>query len=77
MQWIAPTEKDSGSETLERRLWRQKAQARAQVRIAIEDTLDEGLPRAYTLDVFQQKCGMVFAHVFEIFGDTGEVEATA
>jgi type I restriction enzyme R subunit len=57
--------------------WRQKAQARAQVRIAIEDTLDEGLPRAYTPDVFQQKCGVVFAHVFETFGDAGEVEATA
>jgi hypothetical protein len=27
--------------------WRQKAQARAQVRLAIEDELDEGLPRAY------------------------------
>ena len=31
--------------------WRQKQQARAQVKIAIEDALDEGLPRAYTPDL--------------------------
>ena len=48
--------------------WRQKSQARAQVRLAIEDTLDEGLPRAYTPEVYQQKCAVVFEHVFEKFG---------
>ena len=32
--------------------WRQKAQARARVKLAIEDTLDEGLPRAYTPDLY-------------------------
>ena len=50
--------------------WRQKAQARAQVRLAIEDTLDEGLPRAYTPEVFKSKCVVLFEHVFETFGDT-------
>jgi type I restriction enzyme R subunit len=49
--------------------WRQRAQARAQVRLAIEDTLDEGLPRVYTPDIFQMKCAMLFEHVFESFGD--------
>jgi type I restriction enzyme, R subunit len=39
---------------------RQRAQARAQVRLAIEDTLDEGLPRAYTPEVYQQKCAAIF-----------------
>ena len=47
--------------------WRQKAQARAQVRLAIEDELDEGLPRAYSPELFQQKCSAVFEHVFETF----------
>jgi len=47
--------------------WRQKAQARAQVRLAIEDQLDEGLPRAYTPDLYQQKCSTIFEHVFESF----------
>jgi type I restriction enzyme R subunit len=49
--------------------WREKSQARAQVRLAIEDALDEGLPRAYTPDVYQAKCTVLFEHVFESFGD--------
>lgn len=47
--------------------WRQKAQARAQVRLAIEDELDEGLPRTYSPELYQQKCSAVFEHVFETF----------
>ena len=47
--------------------WRQKAQARAQVKLAIEDTLDEGLPRAYTPDLYTTKCLSLFEHVFERF----------
>ena len=35
--------------------WRQKVQSRARVRLAIEDALDEGLPRAYTEDLYQTK----------------------
>ena len=31
--------------------WRKRASARAQVRLAIEDALDEGLLRAYTQDL--------------------------
>lgn len=49
--------------------WRQKAQARAQVKLAIEDALDEGLPRAYTPELFKTKCSVVFEHVFETFGE--------
>jgi type I restriction enzyme R subunit len=53
--------------------WRQKAQARAQVKLAIEDALDEGLPRAYTPDLYKSKCSVVFEHVFEHFGEAGTV----
>jgi type I restriction enzyme, R subunit len=52
--------------------WRQKVQARAQVKLAIEDTLDEG-PRGYTSDIYKSKCSVVFEHVFEHFGDVGTV----
>jgi type I restriction enzyme R subunit len=45
--------------------WRQRVQARAQVRLAIEDELDEGLPRAYSPELYQQKCSAVFEHIFE------------
>jgi type I restriction enzyme R subunit len=55
--------------------WRQRAQARAQVRIAIEDTLDEGLPRAYTPDIYQTKCAVLFEHVFEKFGEAAAASA--
>jgi type I restriction enzyme R subunit len=52
--------------------WRQKAQARAQVRLAIEDTLDEGLPRAYTPELYQGKVAAVFEHVFESYQGEGK-----
>ena len=42
-----------------------QAQARARVRLAIEDVLDQGLPEAYTADLYQQKCTAVFEHVYE------------
>ncbi len=47
--------------------WRQKSSARAQLRLAIEDTLDTGLPRAYTPDVYRQKCSALFEHVYESY----------
>jgi len=51
--------------------WRRRAQARAQVRLAIEDTLDEGLPSAYTPALYQQKAAAVFEHVFESYPGGG------
>jgi type I restriction enzyme R subunit len=47
--------------------WRQKAAARSQLKLAIEDTLDAGLPRAYTPELYQQKCSAVFEHVYESY----------
>ena len=54
-----------------RRGWRRRNDAGAKVRLAIEDALDEGLPRAYTPEVFQQKCLTLFEHVFESHGAVG------
>ena len=47
--------------------WRQKSTARSQLKLTIEDTLDSGLPRAYTPELYQQKCLAVFEHVFESY----------
>ena len=47
--------------------WRQKFAARSQLKLTIEDTLDIGLPRAYTPELFQQKCAAVFEHVYESY----------
>lgn len=47
--------------------WRRRGAARASVRLAIEDTLDDGLPRAVTPDRFTQKVGTVFQYVYESY----------
>lgn len=47
--------------------WRQKAAARSTLRLAIEDTLDSGLPRAYTPEIYKQKCTALFEHVYESY----------
>ncbi|MFL6234292.1 MAG: type I restriction endonuclease subunit R [Thermoanaerobaculia bacterium] len=47
--------------------WRQKAAARSALRLAIEDALDSGLPRAYTPEIYRQKCSAVFEHVYESY----------
>jgi type I restriction enzyme R subunit len=45
--------------------------ARSRVKLTIEDVLDQGLPRAYTPDLYKQKCAAVFEHVYETYGDRG------
>lgn len=51
--------------------WRQKIQSRAKVRIAIEDTLDEGLPGAYTKELFARKTEVLFEHLYEAYQGDG------
>jgi len=41
-----------------------EVQCRSQIKLAIEDTLDAGLPRAYTPDLYRQKCSTVFDHIY-------------
>ena len=47
--------------------WRQKSAARSQLKLAIEDTLDRGLPRAFSKELYIQKCSAVFEHVYESY----------
>ena len=49
--------------------WRQRSAARSQVRLAIEDVLDTGLPRAYTPEVYHTKCSAIFQHVYESYSE--------
>ena len=49
--------------------WRQKSTARSQLKLAIEDALDSGLPPAYTPDLYQQKCAALFEHFYENYTD--------
>jgi type I restriction enzyme R subunit len=50
--------------------WRRKSFARSQIKLAIEDMLDTGLPRAYDKPLYQQKCSALFEHVFESYGSS-------
>ena len=52
--------------------WRQRIGARARVQLAIQDTLDEGLPRAYSKELYQTKCAAVFEHVYESYQGEGQ-----
>lgn len=52
--------------------WRQKATARSQLKIAIEDTLDTGLPRSYSPEIYHQKCSALIEHVSESYADQAE-----
>jgi type I restriction enzyme R subunit len=47
--------------------WRNKAAARSQLRLAIEDMLDNGLPRAYDKPLYEQKCSALFEHIYESY----------
>jgi type I restriction enzyme R subunit len=47
--------------------WRKKSTSRSQLKLTIEDTLDAGLPRAYTPELYNQKCSAVFEHVYESY----------
>lgn len=41
--------------------------ARSALRLAIEDTLDSGLPGVYAPELYRQKCSAVFYHVCESY----------
>ena len=47
--------------------WRQKSAARSTLKLAIEDTLDSGLPEAYSPEIYSQKCSALFEHVYESY----------
>ena len=47
--------------------WQQKFDARAKLKVVIEEALDIGLPRAYTPELYQQKCEAVFAHIEQAY----------
>ncbi len=51
--------------------WRKKQQARARVRVAIEQSL-ERLPKIYTPTLYSTKCDAVYQHVFESYYGEGK-----
>jgi type I restriction enzyme R subunit len=51
--------------------WRKRQQARAEVRVTIEKMLDQGLPKPYTPELFEQKTTAVFQHVYDAYYGAG------
>ena len=51
--------------------WRQRVGARSAMQMAIDEALDGGLPRAYSPDLYRQKCSAVFEHVYESYPERG------
>jgi type I restriction enzyme, R subunit len=50
--------------------WRKEQQARAAVRLAVEEQLDR-LPEKFTTDLYEQKCAAVYEHIYECYWDDG------
>jgi len=50
--------------------WRKKQRSRADVYTTVKTVLDE-LPRAYTPELYQQKCGTVYQHVYDSYQGEG------
>jgi type I restriction enzyme R subunit len=49
--------------------WKKRQQSRAQVRQVVEQALDDGLPRAYTRDLFQQASDAIYQHFYDAYAD--------
>jgi type I restriction enzyme R subunit len=52
--------------------WRKRQSSQARVRDTIKDVLDEGLPRAYSPELYEQKCAVIFEHIYESYPQSGE-----
>jgi type I restriction enzyme, R subunit len=50
--------------------WKKRQNTRAAVRYTIETVLDE-LPREFTPDLYQQKCELVYQHIFDSYAGQG------
>ncbi len=51
--------------------WRRRVAARSQVSEAIKGVLDDGLPRVYTPEVYNEKCTALYEHFYEKYGGGG------
>ncbi len=51
--------------------WRKKQQTRAAVKLTVEQVLEQ-LPETYSKELYAQKCGVVYQHIFESYVGPGE-----
>ena len=51
--------------------WRKRQQSRAAVRLCMEEAL-EGLPQVYTAELYQQKCDLIYQHIYDSYYGPGK-----
>jgi type I restriction enzyme R subunit len=51
--------------------WRGKSASRSRLRLVIEETLDSGLPDAYSESLYGEKCAALFEHIYEKYPERG------
>jgi len=52
--------------------WKKRQTTRAAVMYTIQKVLDDGLPRTYTPELYEQKCGILYQHVFDSYQGLGK-----
>ncbi len=52
--------------------WRKRQQTRADVFLTIQNILDEGLPECYTKPEYEEKCTLVYQHVYDSYYGSGK-----
>jgi type I restriction enzyme R subunit len=52
--------------------WKKRQATRAGVLHTIRKVLDDGLPRTYTPELYEQKCGVLYQHVFDSYQGLGK-----
>ena len=52
--------------------WRKKRQGKARVRRCIEDVLDPLPAKAYSDELYEEKCGLIYEHVYESYWGDGQ-----
>ncbi|MFC1600339.1 type I restriction endonuclease subunit R [Patescibacteria group bacterium] len=52
--------------------WKQTSQRRADVKITIQDTLDEDLPKSYEVKIYELKCEEVYRHIYDNYEGEGK-----
>ncbi len=57
--------------------WRKRQQARAELRVTVEKLLDQGLPRACTPALLEQRSPAVFQHIYDAYYGAGRSVYTA
>lgn len=51
--------------------WKKKQEAKSAVKTFIKDVLDDGLPEPYDRKIYNEKCEIIYQHIFESYGSDG------